>query len=621
MQISAANVPADEHNARRRVLKDVFGFDDFRPGQAAVTEALLAGRHVLAVMPTGAGKSLCYQVPALVLGGLTIVVSPLVALMQDQVAALRLAGVAADTINSSFDREANVAAWRRVAAGQTRLLYLAPERLMTDRMLDALARLDISLIAIDEAHCISQWGPAFRREYEELSRLRDIFKKVPIIALTATADEATRTDIEARLFAGRVETLVLGFDRPNIKLGIEPKQDSKRQLLDFVRRHAGRSGIVYCLSRKKTEDVAAFLEKNGVTALAYHAGMSKEARDANQNSFMTSPGVVMVATIAFGMGIDKPDVAYVFHTDLPGSLEAYYQEIGRAGRDGRPAEARMLFGLGDIRMRRLFIEDEATPAEHKRRSHGRLDTLIGYCETAECRRQVLLGYFGEEASSCGNCDNCLDQVPRADGAAEARIILAAIAQTGERFGAAHVIDVLLGHETEKILARSHHRLASFGSGVAHKKDFWLSLIRQLVAGGFLMPDPEGHGGLAIAEKGHALGRGEIPFLYRVETRQRRGKMRAAQGAAIDTEGLDASLLAALKTLRLRLAKERQMPAYVIFSDRTLIDMAARCPSDLDAFAEVNGVGAAKLREFGEIFLGAIAAHEGNQVGEAGDLAR
>ncbi|WP_192181982.1 DNA helicase RecQ [Mesorhizobium amorphae] len=621
MQISVASVPADRHDTRRRVLKDVFGFDDFRPGQAAVTEALLAGRHVLAVMPTGAGKSLCYQVPALVLGGLTIVVSPLVALMQDQVAALRLAGVAADTINSSFDREANVAAWRRVAAGQTRLLYLAPERLMTDRMLDALARLDISLIAIDEAHCISQWGPAFRREYEELSRLRDIFPKVPIIALTATADEATRTDIEARLFAGRVETLVLGFDRPNIKLGIEPKQDSRRQLLDFVRRHAGRSGIVYCLSRKKTEDVAAFLEKNGVSALAYHAGMSKEARDANQNSFMTSPGVVMVATIAFGMGIDKPDVAYVFHTDLPGSLEAYYQEIGRAGRDGRPAEARMLFGLGDIRMRRLFIEDEATPAEHKRRSHGRLDTLIGYCETAECRRQVLLGYFGEEASSCGNCDNCLDQVPRAEGGTQARIILAAIAETGERFGAAHVIDVLLGHETEKILARGHHRLASFGSGVAHKKDFWLSLIRQLVAGGFLMPDPGGHGGLAIAEKGHALGRGEIPFLYRVETRLRRGKMRSAQGAAMDTESLDASLLAALKTLRLRLAKERQVPAYVIFSDRTLIDMAARCPSDLDAFAEVNGVGAAKLKEFGEIFLGAIAAHEGNQVGEAGDLAR
>lgn len=606
MQISTTSVST--HDPKRRVLKDVFGFDDFRPGQASVMEALLAGRHVLAVMPTGAGKSLCYQVPALVKGGLTIVVSPLVALMQDQVAALRLAGVAADTINSSIERDANVAAWRRVASGQTRLLYLAPERLMTERMLDALARLDVSLIAIDEAHCISQWGPAFRREYEDLSQLRGIFPNVPIIAVTATADETTRADIETRLFGGRVETQVLGFDRPNIKLAIEPKQDSKRQLLNFIERHQGKSGIVYCLSRKKTEEMAAFLEKNGVTALAYHAGMSKEARDANQNAFMTLSGVVMVATIAFGMGIDKPDVAYVFHTDLPGSLEAYYQEIGRAGRDGRAAEAHMLYGLGDIRMRRMFIEDEDAAVEHKRRSHGRLDTLIGYCETAECRRQVLLGYFGEEASPCGNCDNCLEQAPRADGTIEAGIILAAVAQSGERFGAGHVIDILLGHETEKVAGRGHHRLAAFGSGAAHKKDFWLSLIRQLVANGFLMPDPGGHGGLAIAEKGHSLGRGEVPFQYRVETRTRAARRAARAGQTPQGENVDASLLAALKTLRLRLAKERQVPAYVVFSDRTLIDMAERRPQDLDDFAEVNGVGAAKLKEFGKVFLSAIAAH-------------
>jgi ATP-dependent DNA helicase RecQ len=608
MSAQAASVRAED--PKRRVLKDVFGFDDFRPGQADVMDALLGGRHVLAVMPTGAGKSLCYQVPALVMGGLTLVVSPLVALMQDQVAALRLAGVGADTINSSLDREANVAAWRRVASGQTRLLYLAPERLMTERMLEALSRLEISLIAIDEAHCISQWGPAFRPEYEDLSRLRHIFPNVPIIAVTATADESTRGDIEARLFAERVETLVLGFDRPNIKLAIESKQDSKRQLLRFIERHPGKSGIVYCLSRKKTEEMAAFLEKNGVTALAYHAGMSKEAREANQNAFMTLSGVVMVATIAFGMGIDKPDVAYVFHTDMPGSLEAYYQEIGRAGRDGRKAEAHMLYGLGDIRMRRLFIDDEDSAAEHKRRAHRRLDTLIGYCETAQCRRQVLLGYFGEEAEPCGNCDNCVDKVPRADGAVEARIILAAVAQSGERFGAAHVIDILLGHETEKILARGHQRLASFGSGAAHKKDLWLSLMRQLVANGFLEPDPSGHGGLAIAEKGHALGRGELPFHYRVEMRSRAlRKMRAAEASG--AEGVDASLLATLKSLRLRLAKERQVPAYVVFSDRTLIDMAERRPRDLDAFAEVNGVGGAKLKEFGAIFLKAIAAHRSN----------
>ncbi len=597
-------------DAKRRVLKDVFGFDDFRPGQAEAMEALLAGRHVLAVMPTGSGKSLCYQVPALVMGGLTLVVSPLVALMQDQVAALRFAGVAADTINSSIDRDANIAAWRRVVSGETRLLYLAPERLMTERMLGALARLDIRLIAVDEAHCISQWGPAFRPEYEALSRLRNIFADVPIIALTATADEITRTDIATRLFAERVETLVLGFDRPNIRLAVEAKRDGKRQLLDFVRRHPGRSGIVYCLSRKKTEETASFLEKNGVRALVYHAGMSKEARDANQNSFMSEPGVAMVATIAFGMGIDKPDVAYVFHTDLPGSLEAYYQEIGRAGRDGQPAEAHMLFGLGDIRMRRMFIEDEDASTEHKRRAHGRLDTLIGYCETAQCRREILLSYFGESALPCGNCDNCLNRAPRADGAAAARLILAAIAQTGERFGPAHIVDVLLGHETEKVLARSHHRLTSFGTGATRKKSEWQSLIRQLVASGFLILDIRGHGGLAIAEKGQGLLRGETPFEYRVDPPRSpsRAKARVGEHSAASQDSGDPTLLAVLKALRLRLARERQVPAFVIFSDRTLIDMAARCPRDLGAFASVNGVGVVKLKDFGRIFVKAIADH-------------
>jgi ATP-dependent DNA helicase RecQ len=588
----------------RRILKDVFGFDDFRPGQETAMTSLLAGRPVLAVMPTGAGKSLCYQVPALVLGGLTIVVSPLVALMQDQVAALRLAGVAADTINSTIDRDENITAWRRVLGGETRLLYLTPERLMTERMLEALSRLEVRLIAVDEAHCISQWGPAFRREYEDLSRLRDIFPNVPIIALTATADAATRSDIAMRLFGGRVETLVLGFDRPNIKFSVSARSDGKRQMLDFVQRHGGRSGIVYCLSRKKTEQTAAYLLQNGVHALAYHAGMPKQARDANQNSFMTEAGVVMVATIAFGMGIDKPDVAYVFHTDLPGSLEAYYQEIGRAGRDGRAAEAHMLFGSGDIRMRRMFIDDEEASDEHKKRSHARLATLIGYCETAQCRRQLLLGYFGEDAAPCGNCDNCLDQAPRADGAAEARLVLAAVAQSGARFGAAHIVDILRGAETSKLIDRGHHRLAGFGSGAARKKEEWQSLIRQMTAGGFLTPDA--HGGLGITEQGTALQRGEAAFTYRlVEVRPGSG---TRSDAAHTQEAGDPALLAALKAVRLRLARERQVPAFVIFSDRTLMDMAVRRPRDLDAFAAVHGVGAAKLRDFGAIFLGAIAAH-------------
>jgi ATP-dependent DNA helicase RecQ len=596
-------------DAKRRVLKEIFGFDDFRPGQAAAVDALLGGRHVLAVMPTGAGKSLCYQVPALVLGGLTLVVSPLVALMQDQVAALRLAGVAADTINSSLDRDANVAAWRRVAAGQTRLLYLAPERLMAGRMLEALARLDVRVVAIDEAHCISQWGPSFRPEYEDLSRLRGIFPNVPIIALTATADQATRTDIAERLFAGRVETLVLGFDRPNITLAVAPKEDGKRQLLDFVRRYPGRSGIVYCLSRKKTDEIAVFLGKNGVPALPYHAGMSKEARDGNQNRFMTEAGLAMVATIAFGMGIDKPDVAYVFHTDLPASLEAYYQEIGRSGRDGRPAAAHMLFGPGDIRMRRMFIEQENVSAEHKRRAHGRLDTLIGYCEAAQCRREILLAYFGELASACGNCDNCLDQAPRIDGTASAQLVLAAMAESGERFGPMHIVDILLGHETQKVMDRGHHRVPSFGSGTSGKKSSWLSLIRQLVAGGFVTVDREGHGGLAIAAKGRDLRRSEISFRYRADPPRRAGRDKAATQAErrIGATGADATLLAALKAMRLRLARERQVPPFVIFSDRTLIEMADRRPRDLAAFAAISGVGSVKLKEFGRIFLAVIAA--------------
>ena len=440
---------------KRTVLKDVFGFDAFRLGQEQVIDELLAGRHVLTVMPTGSGKSLCFQVPALVLGGLTLVVSPLVALMQDQVAALRLAGVAADSINSSRMRDANVAAWRRVAAGQTRLLYLAPERLMTERMLAALAKLDVRLIAIDEAHCISQWGPSFRPEYEALARLKDIFPNVPIAALTATADETTRADIAAKMFGGSVETVVTGFDRPNIALSVEPKQDGKRQLLAFLARHPDRSGIVYCLSRKKTEETAAFLTQNGVRALAYHAGMTKEAREAHQNAFMTERSLVMVATIAFGMGIDKSDVRFVFHADLPASLEAYYQEIGRAGRDGAPAEAHMLFGLSDLRVRRQFIEQEDAGEERKRRERHRLDLLVCYCEAPSCRRRLLLSYFGEEAGPCGNCDRCQSPVAVTDGTLEAKRILSTIQRTGQRYGASHITDILHGAKTPKVLAAGH----------------------------------------------------------------------------------------------------------------------------------------------------------------------
>ena len=599
----------NHRDTKRQVLSEVFGFADFRPGQERVVDALLAGRSVLTVMPTGSGKSLCFQVPALILGGLTVVVSPLVALMHDQVAALRLAGVACDTINSSRDRADNVAAWRRVAAGETRLLYMAPERLMTERMLAALGRVGVGLFAIDEAHCISQWGPAFRPEYEDLSRLPGLFPGVPIAALTATADALTREDIADRLFAGRAEAVVLGFDRPNIKLSVEIKREWKRQLLTFIKGHPSESGIVYCLSRKKTEAAAAFLAANGVATLPYHAGMDKGARDSNQDRFMTAPGVVMVATIAFGMGIDKSDVRFVFHADLPGSVEAYYQEIGRAGRDGTAAEAHMLYGLGDIRMRRVFIEEEDAGEDRKRREHRRLDALIGYCEAPSCRRRALLAYFGEAIEPCGNCDVCLDPIEMIEGTTEAQKILSTVHGTGQRFGAAHIVDVLRGTATDKAVAAGHDRLPVFGAGGERRKEEWRSLIRQLVAAGFLQVDVKGYGGLAITDKGQALARGEESFRYRHDTIEGVAKARdkgRPERPAPELSDEQAALLGALKELRLALAQERGVPAYVIFADRSLADMALSRPRDRSEFAAIHGVGAAKLEDLAAPFLEAIA---------------
>jgi ATP-dependent DNA helicase RecQ len=594
-----------------RTLKEVFGFTAFRAGQEPVIDALLAKRNVLAVMPTGSGKSLCFQIPALVLGGLTVVVSPLVALMQDQIAALKLAGVAAETINSSRERAQNIAAWRRVAAGGVRLLYMSPERLMTERMIAALSRLPVSLIVVDEAHCISQWGPAFRPEYAQLARLRELFPQVPLAAFTATADELTRKDISDKLFDGAAKAFFHGFDRPNIRLAVALKRDWRRQLLSFVADHRAESGIVYCLSRKKTEATAALLAEHGASALPYHAGMDKAEREANQDLFMTREGVVMVATIAFGMGVDKADVRYVLHTDLPGNIEAYYQELGRAGRDGRPAEALLLYGLDDIRMRRLFIEQEATEDARKRRDHKRLDALIAYCEAPECRRRALLTYFGERTGACGNCDVCLEPMDVSDGTEEGRKALSVIQRTGQRFGAAHTIDVLRGADTEKIRKFRHHALPGFGAGADLRKQDWHSILRQLVAGGFLRLDVQGYGGLSLTAEGRALLEGQGRFRYRKDTVPQRARKAAAPKPAAPAEALspsDLALLAGLKDLRLRLARERGVPAYVVFHDRSLEDMARQRPTSLDAFARVHGVGAAKLREFAAPFLELIASH-------------
>lgn len=596
---------------KQQVLQDVFGFEQFRAGQEPVIDSLLGGSNVLAVMPTGAGKSLCYQVPALVLGGLTIVVSPLVALMQDQVSALQLAGIAADSINSSREREDNVEVWRRAETGELRLLYLSPERLMSDRMLSAVSQLDVNLIAIDEAHCISQWGAAFRPEYGLLQRLTEVFPSTPMIALTATADEITRSDIVDKLFSGNAESFVLGFDRPNIQLTVELKQDWKKQLLETIASRQGESGIVYCLSRKKTEEAAELLNANGHQAVAYHAGMPKEVREENQNRFMSEPGLIVAATIAFGMGIDKSDVRFVIHTDLPGSIEAYYQEFGRAGRDGASASAHMFYGLVDIASRRRFIEQENTSQEHKRREHKRLDALVAYCESPTCRRAFLLDYFGEKAEPCGNCDACLNPVQMTDGTEEGQKALSAIYRTGQRFGAAHIIDVLRGGDTEKIRTAGHDKLPTFGVGADHTKQQWQSILRQLLASGFLSMDINGYGGLQMTEKGVRLLKGEEEFAYRADLVRKpsRTERAARQKAALAVELTppQEALLHQLKQLRLRLANESNVPAYVVFPDRTLIDMAAKVPRNENEFSEVNGVGAAKLKRFGAQFLDLIAA--------------
>jgi len=594
-----------ENSQARRILGEVFGYSSFRPGQEEVIANILEGTSVLTVMPTGSGKSLCYQIPALVRVGLTVIVSPLVALMEDQVAALKLEGVAAETINSSREREINVDAWMRVAAGAVRLLYISPERLMTERMLTALQQLDIVQIAIDEAHCISRWGPSFRPDYEGLSRLRELFPSVPISAFTATADEATRTDIADKLFRGEGRTFVTGFDRPNIRLAVETRHDWKRQLLDFVGERPGDSGIVYCLSRKKTEATADLLVKNGIRALPYHAGLDSGTRTANQTIFMTEPGVVVVATIAFGMGIDKPDVRYVFHANLPGNMEAYYQELGRAGRDGEPADAFMLYGLDDIRQRRIFIEDDKGDDDHKRREHKRLDALIAYCETPQCRRRAMLAYFGEDSEPCGNCDICLDPPDMEDGTVHARSALGAINQTGQRFGAAHIIDVLRGADTEKIRSLSHHQLAAHGSGTDEDKETWRSILRQMLAAGYLKLDITGYGGLSLTKEGESLLDGSGVFFFRRDAVRPAGRIAKAV-ARTDLAGGDEDLFAALKELRMDLAREKGVPAYVIFTDKTLVDMAGRKPVNMDEFSQVFGVGDAKLKNFATPFLALIA---------------
>ncbi len=596
----------------REVLGRVFGFDGFRGEQEEIVDHMVAGGDALVLMPTGGGKSLCYQIPSICRDGVGVVVSPLIALMRDQVEALRQFGVRAAALNSTLGYAEAAEVERQVAEGALDLVYVAPERLLTESFLDLLERSNLALFAIDEAHCVSQWGHDFRPEYLRLAELHRRFPAVPRIALTATADRPTRRDILERLELGSARVFVAGFDRPNIRYRVAPKISPKAQLLSFLRaNHAGDSGIVYCLSRAKVEETAAWLRTEGYRALPYHAGLDKATRTAHQDRFLKDESTVVVATIAFGMGIDKPDVRFVAHLDLPKSLEAYYQETGRAGRDGLAADAWMVYGIGDVAKLGQFIAASDASEEQKRIERQKLDALLGYCETTRCRRQVLLEYFSETlAAPCGNCDTCLEPVESFDGTEAAQKALSCVYRTGQMFGAAHLIDVLLGGDTARIRKFGHDRLSTYGVGAERPRDEWRSIFRQLVAMGLLVVDVEGHGGLRLGDGHREVLRGERRVDLRRDPARRPAKKpgRPRAAAAELEDAADAALFEALRARRRELAAAQGVPPYVIFHDRTLIEMARARPRRLDQFAGISGVGRAKLERYGADFLAVIAGH-------------
>jgi ATP-dependent DNA helicase RecQ len=556
-------------------------------------------------MPTGGGKSLCYQVPALVRDGTAVVISPLIALMQDQVAALRELGIAAEFLNStlSFDEQQRVLSELR--EGRLKLLYVAPERLLQERTLALLGSLPISLIAIDEAHCVSQWGHDFRTDYLELHALAGLFPGVPRMALTATATAPTRREIVERLALRDPQIFVGGFDRPNIRYLVQARSDARRQLLQFLEGHRYEAGIVYCLSRKKTETVAGWLQSQGLAALPYHAGLSGDVRAAHQRRFLVEDAVIIVATIAFGMGIDKPDVRFVAHLDLPKSIESYYQETGRAGRDGLPAEAWMVYGLQDVVRLRQMIEESAAGEDYKRNERLKLDALLGWCEVTSCRRRSLLDYFGDQQDEdCGNCDICVAPPITWDGTEASRKLLSAVYRTGQRFGAVHVVDVLLGKATDKVLQHRHERLSVFGIGKDLEANAWRSILRQLIVQGYLRADAERFGALVLAEKSRALLRGETSVLLRKDLVPAAPARKAPAEKATVPES-DRDLWEALRGCRQLLASEHKVPPYVIFHDATLMQMMARRPKDANELLGISGVGQAKLARYGEAFLSII----------------
>jgi len=589
-----------------RILREVFGYDAFRGQQREIIDSVVAGHNALVLMPTGGGKSLCYQVPALLRDGTAVIISPLIALMRDQVEALRHNGVRAAYLNSTLDEATRRETERALAAGELDLVYVAPERLLAEGTLRVLGRLSLSLFAIDEAHCVSQWGHDFRPEYMRLDVLRERFPAVPRIALTATADTRTREEIARQLLPDGGRTWIASFDRPNIRYRIGQKLRPREQLLDFLQReHRGESGIVYCLSRKRAESIAEWLTSRGVTALPYHAGLERDTRTAHQERFLREEGLVVVATVAFGMGIDKPDVRFVAHLDLPKSIEAYYQETGRAGRDGLPADAWMVYGLQDVYQLRQLVAGSTAAPEQQRIEHERLGSLLAFCESTGCRRQALLGYFGEaHDGDCGQCDNCREPPATWDATDQARKALSCVYRTGQRFGAAHVVDVLLGNANERVRRWGHDGLSTFGIGASQSRQAWHSILRQLLAGGHLEADPEGHGGLRLAPDCRPLLRGEARLRLRQDVLP---GGRAPRTTRTSVEPPASEAWDALRTCRRALAESEGVPPYVIFHDATLMEMLRVRPGSLDEMAGIAGVGRHKLARYGQRFLDVLAS--------------
>ena len=590
------------------LLRDVFGFDAFRPGQEDIVRAVTEGQNVLAIMPTGGGKSLCFQLPALMRQGVTVVISPLIALMRDQVRALQAVGVSAGALTSGNTPEETDAVWEALEQGTLKLLYIAPERLAAGSSLGMLRRIGVSMIAVDEAHCVSQWGHDFRPDYLRIGELRQALG-VPLAAFTATADEETQAEIINKLFDGVTPSSFLhGFDRPNLHLAFAAKDQPRKQILDFAGVRQGQSGIVYCGTRAKTETLSQALSAAGHSACHYHGGMEAEDRRIVETRFQREDGLIVVATVAFGMGVDKPDIRWVAHADLPKSIESYYQEIGRGGRDGAPAETLTLFGSDDIRLRRSQIDEGVAPADRKMADHARLNALLGLAEALTCRRTTLLKYFGESGATCNNCDLCDSPPELFDGTQPVRMALSAILRTGEWFGAGHLIDVLRGNDTEKVLQRAHNELPTFGVGKAISKAQWQAIFRQMMGYDLIRPDPERHGGLRFTENARPLLKGDAEIQLRKDSiNAARIERRPTVKSLVSDE--DAPLLSALKAKRRALAEQQKVPAYIVFNDKTLIEMVERRPATLDEMASVGGVGAKKLESYGQAFLSVITGTE------------